>query len=365
MARKKHKKSKKSRFLNLLFLISLLIIAIFVAVAYQNYQKSENLSPQKKDERSTKELMNKMRAMLNKEKERLKEESLKIDKKSSTSKVKSNILDKKIEKKIVKKVEKKEENSTKKESKKSAEYLSEINDYKKSLKHSEKTLPKRVVKKESKYSGKPKLAIIIDDVSFLYQVKLIKKIPYKVNPSFFPLTPRHPQTKELSKKFSFAMVHLPMEALHYARAERDTLLVSDSKNVLKNKIDNIKRDFPGIRYYNNHTGSKFTSNKKAMERFVDLMQKEGLVFVDSRTTASTKAPEIYKRRGIKLLSRDVFLDNSTKPSDIITQLKKAVKIAKKHGYAIAICHPHTNTLKTLIKAKPYLKGVETVYINEL
>ncbi len=361
MAGKKHKKAKKSRFLNLLFLFSSVIILIFLIISYQNFQNSEKISSKKRNDNSTKELMNKMRAMLNKEKERLKEESLEREKKLAVVATENDILNKKVKDKIIKK----EDNDTKKEHKKPTEYLSEINDYKKSLKHDTKKPPKRVVKKSSTYKGKPKLAIIIDDVSFPSQVRLIKKIPYKVNPSFFPLTPRHPQTKDLSKKFSFAMVHLPMEALHYARAEKDTLLVSDSKSILKKKIENIKKDFPGIKYYNNHTGSKFTSSERAMERFIDLMQKEGLVFIDSRTTAATKAPEIYKKRGIKLLSRDVFLDNSTKPSDIITQLKKAVKIAKKHGYAIAICHPHTNTLKTLIKAKPYLRGVETVYINEL
>ena len=43
----------------------------------------------------------------------------------------------------------------------------------------------------------------------------------------------------------------------------------------------------------------------------------------------------------------------------------AVDIAKRKGYAIAIGHPHTNTLKVLINAKSLFRDVELVYIKEL
>ncbi len=46
---------------------------------------------------------------------------------------------------------------------------------------------------------------------------------------------------------------------------------------------------------------------------------------------------------------------------------KVVKIAKTKGYAIAIGHPHKETLLALQNASSYLKesGVDLVYINEL
>ena len=47
------------------------------------------------------------------------------------------------------------------------------------------------------------------------------------------------------------------------------------------------------------------------------------------------------------------------------QIKKAIKIAKKHGTAIAIGHPHVNTLLAISESKKLFKEVELVMINRL
>ena len=54
-----------------------------------------------------------------------------------------------------------------------------------------------------------------------------------------------------------------------------------------------------------------------------------------------------------------------KKSYIISQIKKAIKIAKAHGTAIAIGHPHAITLLALSESKKLFKDVELVYINRL
>ena len=103
----------------------------------------------------------------------------------------------------------------------------------------------------------------------------------------------------------------------------------------------------------------------AMEKLFFVFKKEHLSFVDSRTTAQTKAPQIAQKYKMELFSRDIFLDNDVNPTAIKKQLEKAISLAKKHGFAIAIGHPHTNTLNVLKHAKPLLKDVKTVYVNEL
>lgn len=95
------------------------------------------------------------------------------------------------------------------------------------------------------------------------------------------------------------------------------------------------------------------------------MQEENLTFVDSRTIGNSKAPEIFKKYNIQLLSRDVFLDNSLNKSEIREQLRKAVGVAKKHGYAIAIGHPHKSTLEVLRDSRDLLEGIELVYVKDL
>lgn len=332
--------------------IALIVLAIFlsfVAVYSVNYFELLNSSKKEKqsDIESTKALMDKMKKMLDAEKNRLKNLP-KLEKEA-----KNGILPP-IVHSNTKKIEKENE-------------LSEIRDYKNSLKNLDKTDRKKPLHVEEKYQykGKPKLAIIIDDVAFSNQINLIKKIPFKVTPSFFPPTKRHPDTVKLAKQFNFAMVHLPMEALNYKSPERDTLMVGDSFFKMKKRIEQIKIWFPHIRYYNNHTGSKFTSDFNSMKKFFKIMKEENLVFVDSRTTADTKAPLLAKKYGFHLLSRDVFIDNNPDKNLIKKQLKLAIKLAKKRGYAIAIGHPHTNTLKVLINAKSLFRDVELVYIKEL
>ena len=212
---------------------------------------------------------------------------------------------------------------------------------------------------------RPKLAIIIDDVAFSHQTKLIKQIPFKVSPSFFPPTTRHPDTIELSKEFKFAMIHIPMEALSYANPEPDTLVVGDSIETMRARVEQIKAWFPSIDYYNNHTGSKFTSDLSSVDKFLRVAQSENIHFVDSRTTAQTKLPIIAKKYNIFLYSRDIFLDNNLGKSEILDQLKKAIAIARKHGFAIAIGHPHANTLSVLKNAKSLLKDIDVVYVKDL
>jgi|GEM_PF-244742 len=244
--------------------------------------------------------------------------------------------------------------------------LSEVHDYQRSIKESGKPArPHDVIRKKYPEGTTPKLAIIIDDVSFPWQTRMMKEIPYKVTPSFFPPTKGHPETVRLSHEFEFAMIHLPMESKNYSSPEPDTLNAVDSSEVIERRIKRIKEWFPELVYYNNHTGGSFTADYNAMDRLIKIMKENGLVFVDSRTVGNSKAPEITKKYNMFLYSRDVFLDNSLDKSLIRTQLKEAVMKAKKHGYAIAIGHPHKNTLEVLRDSKDLLEGVDMVYLRDL
>ncbi|RAZ23692.1 divergent polysaccharide deacetylase family protein [Campylobacter hyointestinalis] len=211
-----------------------------------------------------------------------------------------------------------------------------------------------------------KLAIIIDDVAYRAQADKIKSLGLKITPSIFPPTKAHPNTVAISKDFEFYMIHLPLEAMFFSKAEPNTLKVGDSKSKIEDRISTIKNQFGNVKYINNHTGSKFTSNYKSMQILLSSLDKMGILFVDSLTSNASKAGYVSKELGLKYVKRDVFLDNDQDVSKILKQLSLAIKQAKKRGYAIAIGHPHDLTFKALKIAKQtILKDVDVVYLKEI
>ncbi len=226
-------------------------------------------------------------------------------------------------------------------------------------------VPKMAKREKKLTSSKPKLAIIIDDVGTKSQVNAIKSLHLPLTMSFLPPSAGRPNTPRLAAKEPFYMVHLPMEAMNWSAEEPHTLRIHDSQKVISKRIADIKKLFPRVHYINNHTGSKFTANEIAMNRLIFALKKNNIYFIDSRTTAKTKAPKVLKNFGLKYLSRDVFLDHHMDKPYVLKQIKQAIKVAKIHGSAIAIGHPHKNTLQALYESKKLLKEVDLVLINKI
>ena len=216
------------------------------------------------------------------------------------------------------------------------------------------------------YRGeKPKLAIIIDDVSSAKQLRHIKSLPIKVTPSIFPPYELSKSNHKLAQGLKHYMIHLPMQSGKAYDKQYGTLKITDTKEKMEARVKEIRKLFPTARYVNNHTGSAFTSDYKAMEMLYGLLRREGFVFVDSRTTAATKVRKIAHAFGDAYVAKDIFIDNEHKIPYIHKQLRQAVKVAKKKGYAIAIGHPHSVTMKALASSKDIFRDVELVYIDEI
>jgi polysaccharide deacetylase 2 family uncharacterized protein YibQ len=183
--------------------------------------------------------------------------------------------------------------------------------------------------------------------------------------SFLPPSPRRPNTPKLASRESIYMVHLPMEAQNFSAEEPFTLRINDSQQLITQRVTEIKRLFPKVEYINNHTGSKFTANETAMNKLIFALKSNNINFIDSRTTAQTQAPIVLKNFGLNYVARDVFLDHHMEKEYVLEQIKVAIKVAKSHGSAIAIGHPHKNTLQALYESKKLLNQVDLVYINRL
>ncbi|NOR56440.1 MAG: divergent polysaccharide deacetylase family protein [Sulfurovum sp.] len=214
--------------------------------------------------------------------------------------------------------------------------------------------------------NRPKLVIIIDDISQAKQIAGMKATGLKLTPAIFPPSELSMTSHTLAKGLKHAMIHLPMQSgTKQFNKQYKTLFTSDSEAKIVQRVKELRKLFPHVHYVNNHTGSVFTNSYTAMYKLYEALREEDFTFVDSRTIGSTKVPQIASEFGDRYIARDIFIDNEHSIKAIHSQLRKAVHLAKKRGYAIAIGHPHKVTLQALSSSKEILKEVELVYIDSL
>lgn len=89
---------------------------------------------------------------------------------------------------------------------------------------------------------------------------------------------------------------------------------------------------------NNHQGSKITMDERIMNIVLAFCEEEGLYFLDSRTTADTVVPRLAQNRGMRILERDVFLDNDQDREQILRALRGGIRKAESTGAAVMIGH---------------------------
>ena len=260
--------------------------------------------------------------------------------------------------------EKEEKKEEKKEEPK--EIIKEIKEVKKVIPIDEKNI---ITKKDTfKYNKdtKAKLVILIDDVSTKAQKDKILNIGYTVNMAFLPPTKTHKDSASIAQNLPFYMIHFPMQASSAFKGEEiNTLKITDSYETIEKRVKQLRDWYPNAIYTNNHTGSVFTENEEAVDKLFRALKKYNFIFVDSRTSAKSVIKKYAKKYDMPYIVRNTFIDNDRDYKSIQTQLIKAIEIAKKQGYAIAIGHPHDITLKVLKESKHLLKDVEPIYMNKL
>jgi hypothetical protein len=144
------------------------------------------------------------------------------------------------------------------------------------------------------------------------------------------------------------MVHVPMEPINRdADPGRNALLTDLGSDQIAQRLDWDLAQFSGYVGINNHMGSKFTQDAAGMRVVLDELKARGLLFLDSRTIASSVGDSLAAEIGVTHVKRDVFLDNVIDRADIMKELARTEAIARKQGYAVAIGHPHPDTIAAL------------------
>lgn len=209
-------------------------------------------------------------------------------------------------------------------------------------------------------SGSGRLAIIIDDMgSSMSEARSLVAIKVPLTFAIIPGLRVDTEVAEFAAVHGIeSMIHVPMQSKGWPtqRLEAIGLLVDMAESEIQERVSGFVQHFPKAVGANNHMGSEFTEHEEKMTAVLQSLQKHNLFFIDSVTSAGSVGSNIAQRLGVRTARRNVFLDNEQNRGYIIGQLNQAVRIAKKNGSAIAICHPHPTTIATLAAVLPELAG---------
>jgi polysaccharide deacetylase 2 family uncharacterized protein YibQ len=215
----------------------------------------------------------------------------------------------------------------------------------------------------------PRIAIIIDDIGETKAIaEQIIALDLPLAFSILPHTPHANHLASLAKaRGRDILLHLPMEATDpkWAPGPGGLLLSMSKAEIIATINQDLDTPYHAIGV-NNHMGSKFSADPVAMRVFLNTIKARGLFFIDSLTAINSVGYPLARDLGLKTAKRDVFLDNDQDETKILAQIGKLIALARQHGSAIGIGHPHPVTLAALRASQARLtQEVTMVPVHEL
>ena len=198
------------------------------------------------------------------------------------------------------------------------------------------------------------LAIVIDDMGQGPDVaEEAAALPFAVT---FAIWPRAPHAREVAEIAATrrldCLLHQPMEPQPRADHRRPdpgpgALLTNMSAQEIRAVINENLRALPTVIGLSNHMGSAFTGDISQCRTLAEILGGQGLAVLDSVTRSDPQLAPAAREAGLVALARDVFLDTRRDTAAILVALDAAAARARTKDMAVAIGHPHPETLRAL------------------
>lgn len=218
--------------------------------------------------------------------------------------------------------------------------------------------------------GKPMIAIVIDDMGVdAKRSARIIELPPPLTTSFLSYAHNLAAQAHAARAAGHElMLHMPMEPFGAGNDPGpDALFTSMDDAAIRARLHQSLASFSGYVGINNHMGSRFTADERAMQAVMRELHGDGLLFLDSLTSARSVGVKVATAAQVPNLVRNVFIDDSPDPAAIRAQLRRIEDHARKTGSAIAIGHPRDTTIAALIEWQPHMRanGFQFVPISAL
>jgi polysaccharide deacetylase 2 family uncharacterized protein YibQ len=219
-------------------------------------------------------------------------------------------------------------------------------------------------------AGRPLIAVLMDDVGVNRRnAPRVAELPAPVTIAYMTYADNLPKLSAAARARGHElMLHVPMEPMDQGvDTGPNALLTGLDEAELRRRLNWGLDRFQGYVGVNNHMGSRFTSWERGMALVMAELRRRGLLFVDSRTIASSVAARAAERYAVPHADRDVFLDNEQESGAVHEQLAKLEEVARQRGTAIGIGHPHDGTIAALAQWLPTLeaKGFALVPVSAI
>lgn len=184
------------------------------------------------------------------------------------------------------------------------------------------------------------LYFVIDDAGYnMEQLEPFLRFPGAVTIAVLPQLPYStPAALAALSAGKEVILHQPMEAESGKDPGPGAIYVGDSAEHIQSVLAENLATVPGAVGMNNHMGSRATSDRVTMEAVLLDAARRNLYFLDSRTAVSTVVAETARSLGLRILERNVFLDNDPDRDSIEFAIREGMELASRRGHAVMIGH---------------------------
>ncbi len=166
------------------------------------------------------------------------------------------------------------------------------------------------------------------------------------------------------------IIHIPMEPISYPKNNpgKNAIYVHLEEKEIRQRMQHYIEQLPLCVGANNHMGSLATTDQMVMDNVLNILQNNGLYFVDSRTSAASIAYKTASKMGMLTFETNLFLDtpdiSNETLKDKILQLES---LAKNRDKILVITHCTAEKYEYLKKFIAEIQGLnfELVPVSKL
>ena len=188
---------------------------------------------------------------------------------------------------------------------------------------------------------RPRIAIVVTGLghSGAGDQSAVQSLPGPVTLAFSPYSRHLGERIPLARAAGHEiLIHVPMEPIDYPRDDpgQMTLLTSLSESDNRQRLLWALGRATGYVGVVSHKGSRFTTDNRLMRQVLAELNKRGLLFVDSRTSARSATAEIATSIGLPWSIGSRRIDGQKSRIHIDARLSELEAVARKSGHAVGI-----------------------------